>query len=213
MSMTNQKTESKINVLKPNYLKMTPGGLYDLNEANYCERAVVKIHLLQQLLEIASERICCNGEIDGMVLDTEITALADKAFELYAPFIQDGVDIFEYSDYTDPKTLERYLKRPRVLGQMNAGPDEGVEGIPAGWWFDFPGFANKTFDIGQMVVDMDGEYRFWVYAPGTWEDGQDPIDTVEIQDEHELDKLRDKWPALADELTQIFFFIKKTYAE
>lgn len=165
MRAKNVHLSNSINVIKPNYLYIKGGGCYDLNEDNYCELAVVKIHLLQHFLEVASERICNNGEIDGMIFDKEIMDLAEKVFAKYGRYIKAGVDVFEYADYDDPKQMAKFDTRELVCGTMNAGPEEGTEGLPAGWWLDFPGYAHKAFEgIGIVIVDQDGkDVRIGIY--------------------------------------------------
>lgn len=212
MKRTNQKVYSTFNVEGPNKVSCR-GGHYNLNEDNQVELAVTKLHLLQHFVDLAVERLCNNGELSGMVMDKEITTLSDDLFKKYARFIQAGCDVFEYSEYDEPAVLERFNQRELVNGEMNAGPSESKEGLPVGWWYDFPGFANKTFALGQMVVDMeDSETRFWVYRPGDWQEGGQPIDGLDITKD-QLDLLHTKWPELAEELIEVFNFIQKDYEQ
>ena len=167
---------ASMKVLKPNFVELHPGGWYNLNENNYVETAVVKLHMLSQFCDMMAEAYANAGE-NNVLLGHVVEVVAERLFEEYRPFIEAGCDIFSYADFYDRKTLDKYQKRPIVNGQMNMADDEQTPGLPKGWHYEFPGQAQKMFDCGLLVIDHDEHVRIGVYEKST--DDQ-PIDMIYI---------------------------------
>jgi hypothetical protein len=194
-------TTSSIKVVEPMVFDMHPGGRYNLNEDNYVETAVVKLHLLSHFVDMMINSYCCTGE-NQIILGTETDALANQLFDLYRPLFEAGIDIAKYNEYYDEKQLYKYLKRPIVNGEFNATAEETHEGFPVGWWYDFPGIAHKQFPFGKVCIDVDTEIRVWVYDAHD-ECNDNVIDGIEIGCDADYGKLFVKWPGAAAELATI----------
>lgn len=96
-------TKSKLEVLAPNMMRLTPGGLYDLKENNPTEMAVVKLHVLQKHIEMAIESWAHSGE-NTIRMGKEMDELASRLFERYEPYIEEGADPFKFHDYELERT-------------------------------------------------------------------------------------------------------------
>jgi len=167
---------ASMKVVKPNYIELHPGGWYNLNESNYVEAAVVRLHMLSQFCDMMAEAYAYSGE-NNVLMGHEVEVVAERLFEEYRPFIEAGCDIFSHSEFYDRKTLDKYKSRPIVNGHMNAGPNDTQDGLPDGWWYEFPGQAQKMFDFGFVVIDEDECVRIGIYEHGT---DEQPIDMIYI---------------------------------
>ena len=197
MSLENMTTSS-FKILEPMVFELHPGGLYNLNEDNCVETAIVKLSLLSHFCDLAANSWSYSGE-NNLMFNKEIEALAEKIFTTYTPFFEAGLDISKYNEYYMPRQLETYLARPIVNGQFNATADESTDGFPEGWWYDFPGIAAKHFTFGKICIDTDEHVRIWLYANND-DDNQNPIDGVDITCDADYGKIFVKWPGSAVEI-------------
>jgi hypothetical protein len=205
------EVHQQFKVIGPLKFELKPGGHYYLNEDNYTENRIVKLSLVAHFCELmaASHSVC--GE-NNLVMSMDIEDIASRLFNLYEPFFTAGVNIFEYTEYFLPKTLEKYLKRPVVSGQMNASDDESTEGLPTGWWYDFPGFAHKVFTYGKIVISHDMYPHVCSYAPND-NDNENVMVGIEITKPEDYGKLFVEWPDAAAEIAMAIKFVVNDYAD
>jgi hypothetical protein len=194
-----KRVTSTIEVVRPNYLDMFPGGWYELGLDNDTEERVVRLHLLQHFISMMMEDICESGE-NRVIQHVRTEALADDLFELYRPFIEAGCDIFSHAEFYDRKTLDKYKSRPIVNGYMNAGPNDKQAGLPDGWWYEFPGQAQKMFDFGFVVIDEDECVRIGIYEHDT---NEQPIDMIYITQRGDYRELYKKHLNHASEISTV----------
>lgn len=180
MRPLNELIASTIKVVGKNVVHTRPGGTYDLNENNDIESRVVRLHLLSHFCDLAIEELYNNGET-RLLKGGRIEQLADDLFEDFVPFIKEGVNIFEYADYFMREQLLKYAARPVVGCHMNAGETEKTEGLPEGWWYDFPGHAHKYFDFGHVVIDEDECIRVMCYCNDD-ADLQRPVIGIDVKE-------------------------------
>lgn len=188
-----------------NRLFFTHGGAYQMDQAGEIEQTIAKLHLLSYFVELVAEDYSCSGE-QRVVFGTEIEKLAHKLYSEYERFIANGVNIFDYVSFFDPKQLEIYQQRPIVGKRMNAAIGEQC-GVPAGWFYDFPSVMSKTFEIGHIAIDReDGIYRIGI-CDNDPEAGESSHwhEIATIDDLCELYKL---YPDIADELVDAIRFIR-----
>jgi len=200
---------SSIKVVGKNIVELHPGGTYNLNELNQVETAVVKLHLLSHFCELMAESWSHSGE-NNLFYGTAVEELADTVFDQYKKFIEAGLDIFSYDEYYMRKAMLKYDARPIVCGQFNAGPDEKEDGLPEGWYYDWPGHASKNFEAGRFVIDADSCVRIGVYEHND-RDNERPIDWIEIIAVDDCAVIYKKYPAIADELIRAVVYVKEQY--
>jgi hypothetical protein len=187
---------ASIKVVNPSVVELHPGGTYNLNENNQVETAVVKLHMLAQFCDMMAEAWSYSGE-NNVLMGEEVEVLADKLFDEYRPFIEAGFNIFGLDEFYNCKQLNKYKRRPIVNGYMNAAPGEEEEGVPAGWWYEFPGQLQKAFDFGLVVVDEDECVRIGVYEKST---DEQPIDWIDISQRGNYSQIHRKYPDICTEL-------------
>jgi hypothetical protein len=156
--------EKSAKVVGKNIIHMVPGGTYNLNDNNEIEQRVVNLHLLAMFADIAANELCENGECMQTLFGSRMEQLGEDIFEKLMPFIKEGVDIFNYTEYYNRTKLDTYDKRPIVNGYLNATEEETVDGLPNGWWYEFPGQCSKMFKQGFVVVDYDNGVQVGLYS-------------------------------------------------
>lgn len=85
---------STIKVVKPNFLDMKPGGWYNLNEDNWLENRIVKLHLLAHHVELMINDLCETSE-NRIKKGKETERLADELFKEYKRGIEKGLNMFD----------------------------------------------------------------------------------------------------------------------
>jgi len=150
-------------VIGNNIIHMVPGGTYNLNENNEIEQRVINLHLLAMFADIATNELCENSECMKTLFGPRMEQLGEDIFEKLMPFIKEGVDIFNYTEYYNRAKLETYSLRPIMRGYMNATKEETREGLPEGWWYEFPGQCQKAFTQGFVSVDYDNGIQVGLY--------------------------------------------------
>ena len=195
-------------VIAKNVIELRPGGFYNLNEDNEIERRVVNLHLLSMFAELAANELCENGECMQTVLGMRLEQLGDDLFDKYMPFIANGIDIFSYQDFQTKEGLAKYSKRTFVRGFMNASPEETHKGLPEGWWYEFPGQAQKMFDFGFIAIDHDECIRICLYNDSEIDN---PIDMYLISRRGDYSQIFAHFPTYAIELVQVCEFIYNEY--
>ena len=198
---------ASMKVLKPNCVELHPGGVYNLNENNCVETAVVKLHMLSQFCDMMAEAWSYSGE-NNVLMGEEVETLADKLFNEYKPFIEAGCDIFNHADFYNRKTLDKYKTRPIVNGFMNSSPTEIEEGLPEGWWYEFPGQAQKMFKDGLVVIDFDECIRIYIYENNT---DEQPWDTTLITQRDNYSEVFRKYLGFAEEVMLASEFVYNQY--
>jgi hypothetical protein len=203
-----KRVTSEIKVNGPNRLYVRGSGQYNLDENNELETRVVRIHLLQHLLNIACEGLIDCNEMNTL-FGTRFESLADELYEFYRPFIEAGVNIFDHSEYYMRDQIKKYLTRPLVGGGMNATAEESTPGLPEGWWYDFPGYAHKHFNFGHIVVSYDEHLIVNTYEGDAFEHGQDPTNWIYISEAKDYAELFLAYPDEAPEISMACKFIKE----
>jgi hypothetical protein len=195
-------------VVGKNILELHPGGTYNLNEDNEIERRVVNLHLVSMFADMAAAELCQNGECMQTLQGPRLEQLGEDIFEAYAPFIRQGINVFGLDSFYERKTLAKYAERIPVNGYLNAGPNERTEGLPEGWWYEFPGQAQKMFACGFLVIDIDECLRVGVYQNNT---DEQPIDMVYISQRGNYSEVFKKFTGIATEVLEACEFIYNQY--
>jgi hypothetical protein len=149
--------EKSAKVVGKNVLHMVPGGTYRLNDNNEIEQRVINLHLLAMFADIAADELCENGECLQTLFGPRMEQLGEDIFDRLAPYIKAGVDIFSHTEYYNNKKLTLYDKRPIENGYLNATEEETIDGLPNGWWYEFPCQCSKMFKQGLVAVDYGGD--------------------------------------------------------
>ena len=202
MSYKNQQ----VVVSDANRLFFTKAGAYQMDEAGEIEQKVAKLCLLSHFVELVAEDYSCSGE-QRVILGTEIEQLANRLYSEYERFIVNGVNIFDHISYFDPKQLAIYQQRPIVGKRMNRGIGEQCD-VPQGWFYNFPGAMSKTFEIGHVIIDKEGEtYRIGIYDNDP--EVEESIGWHEITTVADMCELYDLYPDIADKLIDAIRFIRE----
>ena len=195
-----------VNVSDVNRLYFTKAGVYQMDQAGEIEQTVAKLYLLSYFVELVAEDYSCSGE-QRVVLGTEIEKLANRLYSEYERFIVNGVNIFDYVSFFDPRQLEVYQQRPIVGKRMNAGLGEQCD-VPSGWFYNFPNIMSKTFEIGHVMIDKEGEtYRIGIYDNDP--EVEEPIGWHEITTVADMCELYELYPAFAGEFIDAIRFIRQ----
>lgn len=204
----------EIKVVNANMLEIKGFGYVNMELGNYTEQRIAKLGLLEKLIKATMDQLAeCNE--NNVIFGKELESLAEKAYEEYAPFITEGINIFEIDNCFVKLHLENFKTRPIINGYTNAGPNDQCSGLPEGWWWNFPGYAEKMFEDSFIVIgSVDDCIRVDRIEPEPNIDcGFQPDFSIECRDceglyEHEI---YEKFPEdQAREICEVVNFCKET---
>lgn len=201
----------EIKVIRRNQVEIKGHGVYDMEYGNYIEHRVAKLGLLGKLIEAAIDRLADCGE-NNTILGKELEALAEIAYEEYAPFISEGINIFEIDNCFIKLDLENFKTRPRINGYTNAGPNDQCSGLPEGWWWNYPGYAEKMFHDSFIVISsVDRGIRVDSILPELGKEGcYEPDFSIECHEGDYEREIYEKFPKeQADEICEVVNFCKE----
>lgn len=112
----NNNVSSKLVVEGKNLVQLIPGGRYNLTEENNTELHVVQLYVLQHHIAMMIESWCQNGE-NVVRMGNSVDTLAAKLYDVYKPFIEEGIDPLKFIDYY---SKNHDLKDVFVLTQKRA---------------------------------------------------------------------------------------------
>jgi hypothetical protein len=212
-----EETSRRIEVNGKEKFFISGCGQYNLAEKDCSEMEadIAKVHMLEHFVQLTAAAICNNGDAGNVVGGDEILKLARIMYERYAYFYRNGLNVFEYCEYYDKFTLEKYLNRTVVAGHFNCPIDERQhDDLPEGWWYDFPGHAVKYFDITdrgtKIVVDCDTFIRIGFYYADD-KDNDNPYNWIDIEVRGDYSAVFKYYPELATELMQACEFVYAQY--
>jgi hypothetical protein len=91
---------------------------------------------------------------------------------------------------------------------MNASPEESTEGLPEGWWYEWPGQARKMFSFCLVVIDIDECLRVGIYDKHTDDEPTEMIMVTTLGDYREVWR---KFPDAAFEIQTTSTFVQTQY--
>lgn len=155
-----------VTVTKANEMYFKTGGTYDMTQ---WEAKVAKLHLLQVHLELLIETMCETGESDHMYPGAQLMDMADKLYTRFAPYVEQGVDIFVYENWQFHETFQMLSKAYAESRQYVCVWGEGYEPTePKIVGLEFFSRENGFDDHAQLtLMDLSVGESYQDYSCGT----------------------------------------------
>ena len=208
MSELYKMITASVEVVGKNVVHFRPGGTYNLNEDNEIEKRIVNLRFLAMFAELAEAELSNNGECMSVMFGPQMERLGEEIFERYQPFIENGCNIFDHTNFYERPALVAYAQRPIVNQFMNAGPADRTPGLPDGWWTEFPGQCQKMFNEYFVVIDYDECVQIGIYQNNK---SEIPIDMVFISTPGDFREVYKNYREHAAEITTVCDYCYEQY--